>query len=59
MLNLRNFGEDSFDRVIFDNSCHFREELNRIYNILLPIREMSELISYFTCDFNEDQNDSI
>jgi hypothetical protein len=47
MLNLRNFGDQSFDRNIFDNSCHFREELSQVYNILIPVREMSELISYF------------
>jgi len=50
MLNLRNFGDQSFDRLIFDNTCYFREELNQVYNILIPVREISELIPYFIID---------
>lgn len=56
MLNLRNFGDESFDRYIFDNNCYFREELNQVYNRLIPIREISDLVSSFTYDLDKEED---
>lgn len=56
MLNLRNFENESFNCLIFDNNCPFRRELSNLYNILIPIQQTSDRISWFAYDLDREED---